>query len=108
RNVDPLHRADDLIEQLVEMELSWCRRLHLAAELVAYGESDGALTRAVLEVEGPGAATYLAMEQGVHRMFRPNRPDLRIMIETVPRGPAPADALSRAVATLRRRSGRFG
>src|SRR6185295_11672447 len=40
RNLDPLQDAEDWIEQLVEMELAWCRRLQLMAEVVAYGLAD--------------------------------------------------------------------
>jgi MoxR-like ATPase len=90
RNLDPLHEAGEFIEQLVRMELAWCRRLNLSCELVGYGESDGSLARAAIEVEGPGAANYLAMEHGVHRMHRANRADLKVQIAVVAKRDAPA------------------
>ncbi len=86
RNVDPSHNADAAIEQLAQMELRWAERLHLAAEVVAFGMIEGVLARAVLSVEGPGASACLAMEVGIHRIRHGERNDLRLRVDVVPGG----------------------
>ena len=63
------------------MELNWCRRLHLDAAVAAYAVEEGALSTAILDVEGPGAGTALSMEAGLHRLCRKERRDLRVRIE---------------------------
>jgi microcompartment protein CcmL/EutN len=50
------------------MELAWCHTIGLSASVAAYGVSENELSRVILEVEGHGAAVYLAMEQGFHRI----------------------------------------
>ena len=85
RNFDPLVPAAEWIEELATMYLAWCGRLGLAAEVVAVGFSEEKLARAVLEVEGPGAHTYLGMERGVHRLHR-ERGDIRVRVDAVGRG----------------------
>ena len=94
RNLDALTSSADWIEQLVAMEQNFCRRLQLATAVVAFGVNDDKLSKAVLEVEGPGAGLYLGMERGVHRLHRSQRGDLRVRIDVVPASPPPA-ALSR-------------
>ena len=59
---DPLQSAGSWIEELTRMELAWCARLGLTASVVAYGQVEDELGRAVLEVEGPGAV--LRVPQG--------------------------------------------
>lgn len=84
KDADPMSVKGEALEQLVQMERAWCRRLHLAAELVAFGEGDGGPNRAVLEVEGPGALTYLEMERGQHRLHHSDGPDGRVFVDLVP------------------------
>jgi hypothetical protein len=84
RSSDPLAPAPEWIEDLAAMYLAWCVRLGLAAEIVAVGFSEDKLARAALEVEGPGAQTYLRMEQGFHRLHR-ERGDLRVRVDVVAR-----------------------
>jgi MoxR-like ATPase len=67
-NADPLRPATAWLEQMVAMELAWCKRLGLDVSLAALAESGGDLGRAILEVEGPGAYSNLAMEVGIHRL----------------------------------------
>src|SRR5439155_25128701 len=106
--------AQSFLEELVEMELAWCSRLHLAAEVVAYGHvgagsaasGEDQLARVVIEAEGPGAAAYLSMEKGVHRLHRAERGgDLRVRIDVVPRGNL-SDGAGR-VTRIRPRAGPF-
>jgi ATP-dependent Clp protease ATP-binding subunit ClpA len=91
RDVDPMHGGARWLEELCEMELAWCRRLGLGAELVACAHTDERLSRLVLDVDGPGAASYLAMEHGLHRLQRNAEPDLRVRVDVVQKGPRPAD-----------------
>jgi ATP-dependent Clp protease ATP-binding subunit ClpA len=93
RNVDALTSSADWIEQLVTMEQNFCRRLQLASELVAFGLSDDKLSKAVIEVEGPGASLYLGMERGVHRLHRSQRGDLRVRVDVVPASPRASSKL---------------
>jgi hypothetical protein len=94
RGVDPLVDASEQIEQIVDMELGWSRRLHLAAETVAFGVGDAGLQRAALEVEGPGAFAYLEMEQGVHRFHGNERGARRVRVDVVPRRRVTAQSLA--------------
>jgi hypothetical protein len=105
RDTDPLGSAAEWLGELAGMELSWCRQLGLAAAVVAYGHTDDRLARVVLEVEGPGAARFLAMEPGLHRLNRADG-DLRVRVDLVPKGPRPDDELG--PTSLRQREGRFG
>ena len=106
RNVDLLAAAGSWLEELAEMHLAWCRHLELAAEVVAVGFSEDKLARVVIEVEGPGAAAYLAMEHGVHRLHR-ERGDLRVRVDVVPRGERKGNGHPRTTA-VRRRAGALG
>lgn len=107
RNTDLLHPDEDWLSKLVRMELSWCRRLNLVAEIVAYGLQDDKLVRVVVEVEGRGAAHWLAMEAGTHRYYRGKRSDTRVRVDLVVESP---DALLRAtsITTMKPRDGLFG
>ena len=87
---DPLHPAGEWLTTLAEMELAWCRKLHLTAAVVAYELLDGELGRVALDVEGPGSAVYLEMEAGVHRWCRAQGADLKARIEVVPKAPSSA------------------
>jgi len=90
-NSDAFRAAGEWISDLVEMELAWCRHLNLIARPVAYELHEDELTRVVLEVEGPGAASYLAMEQGVHRHYRSHGRDLRARMEVLEKSTGSAD-----------------
>jgi hypothetical protein len=107
RNADPLESASAWLLELAPMHVAWCHRLGLVSEIVAVGFTEDALARVAIEVEGPGAATYMAMEQGVHRLHR-ERGDLRVRVDLIPRGdPRPGEA-PRTVATRRRVSSPLG
>ncbi len=103
---DVLASADDFVENLVALELAWCRRLRLEATVAAYALADGSPSRVVIEVEGPGAEVCLAMEQGLHRLRRPARPDCKARIEVIPRFER-GGAAREAIQAIRRRQGRF-
>jgi hypothetical protein len=103
RSIDPLEDAGDWLCDLAEMEIAWCKRLNLAAEVVALGFAEDVLGRIVLEIEGPGAATYLAMEEGIHRLHRAERSDFRVRVDVVPKGPAPEDG-ERRVSRARKKN----
>jgi len=104
---DPLQPASPWIAELVAMELAWCERLDLSARVVACEIADEELARAVIEVDGPGAGTALAMEEGLHRLHRKQGPDLKARIESVGRG-AGSDRAGAAVEPLRPRNGPLG
>jgi hypothetical protein len=106
RSSDPLAPAAEWIEELAAMYLAWCARLGLAAEVVAVGFTEERLARAALEVEGPGARTYMSMERGTHRLHR-ERGDLRVRVDVVERREAKAPDGVRASA-VRRRAGALG
>ncbi|MFG0319938.1 MAG: hypothetical protein ACF8XB_21885, partial [Planctomycetota bacterium JB042] len=105
--VDPARATGDWIANLVEMELAWCRRLDLDAEVVAYACQADELVRVGLEVEGPGAELYLRMERGLHRRHRATGGALRATIEVVPRS-ASAPEGTGGVREVRPREGRLG
>ena len=81
---DPLKSADRWIRKLANMELAWSRRLGLTGSVAAYSIAENRLNRAVLEIEGPGAEIYLAMEKGIHRFHFPRAKDSKIRVETIP------------------------
>ncbi|MBI5498691.1 MAG: AAA family ATPase [Deltaproteobacteria bacterium] len=105
-NADPLQAAGGFVEELARMELAWCERLGLCARVVAVEAHDGDVTRAALEVEGPGAGAYLAMEQGLHRLAGPAKPDRRVAVDVLPPGDA-AEPAPR-VMPARKRKGALG
>jgi len=89
---DPLRPAGSWLEDLANMELAWCRHLQLAASVVAYEAVDGQLNRVAIEVEGPGAEAFLAMEVGLHRLYRRDEKrggDQRARIDLIPRSATP-------------------
>jgi MoxR-like ATPase len=107
RPVDALRPAGEWLADLATLELAWCRRLLLMASIAGYHADDGQLGLVALDVEGPGAGTYLTMERGLHRLHRARGPGVRARVDLVPKGPAPAsDAPS--VAAVRRRKGLLG
>ncbi|MGE0480702.1 MAG: AAA family ATPase [Phycisphaerae bacterium] len=106
-NVDPLAPASAWLEELVEMELAWSRRVHLAASVAAYELRDNELARAVLVVEGLGALAYLTMEAGVHRQCRHPMDDARALVEIVARQPHTACGGAAVARLARPRRGRF-
>jgi ATP-dependent Clp protease ATP-binding subunit ClpA len=95
------------LSELAQMELAWCRRLHLDASIAACELIDGELARIVLQVEGPGAAAYLAVEEGLHRRVRKVGAPLKAWVEIVPRrdDAPPAEVV---VARMKERAGPMG
>ncbi len=89
-NADPFERAGQWIEDLAEMELSWCRRLHFACAVAAFEHAEDELSRVVLDVEGPGAERYLTPEVGLHRRLRHGNRDHKARVDILPKGPSPA------------------
>lgn len=85
--LDPYDTPSDWLLGLAKLERAWCRRSELAAAVEAFELRDGRLARLVFEVEGPGAAHFLAPEAGVHRRRRSGEPDHRVRIDVVPKGP---------------------
>ncbi|MBK8257664.1 MAG: AAA family ATPase [Polyangiaceae bacterium] len=83
RNADALQPAAGSIEDMGRMYLAWCAHLSLDAELCAFGQDDGVLSRLVLSVEGLGAAPYLAMEQGIHRFVKSESADERVRVDVI-------------------------
>ncbi len=106
-NADPLQQADDFIEHLTLMELAWCRKLELSAAVAAYGIAEGGLVRVALEVEGPGASAYLAMEQGLHRLRVAQKSDAKARIEVIPHSGSPPPKQA-GLRSVRQRKGMFG
>jgi hypothetical protein len=104
---DPLQPASEWLHTLVELELAWCRRLHLAVAVVAYETREGEIVRAAIEVEGPGAAV-LEMEQGLHRMAPAQKPQKRARVDVLPRGSAPRVPGFPRIMPTRTRKGPFG
>jgi hypothetical protein len=105
-NVDPLHRAPDWVDQVVEMEHIWCAKLKLSADVAAYELAGEDLERVVLEVDGPGALAYLAMEHGVDRLAVAQKRNARVSVQVVPRSERPS-LTGAGVESIRHRSGRF-
>ncbi|MEE9393853.1 MAG: AAA family ATPase [Planctomycetota bacterium] len=90
---DPTISSSEWIVEMARMEISWCRRLELEVELAAYVHAGGELTRLVLEVSGPGAELYLAMEEGIHRRSRSPQRDLRVRVQVLAQGLGPSKAV---------------
>ncbi|MBN2440534.1 MAG: AAA family ATPase, partial [Spirochaetales bacterium] len=78
---DPHNPDSDWLIELTNFEKKWCKRLNLYATIVAYSEHDNLVTRVIYEVNGPGAYTYLSMEQGLHRKLNQNAKNERALIE---------------------------
>jgi protein subunit release factor A len=99
--------AETWLTELAQMELAWCRRMHLEASIAACEVAEGELSRLVLHVEGPGAAAYLAVEAGLHRRVRKTGAPLKVRVEIIPRreDAPPADV---AVASMKERPGPLG
>jgi hypothetical protein len=74
---------------------------------VAQAASEEGLTHLVLDVEGPGACGYLAMEEGLHRFTDKARRPVRVRVDVVPKGPSPASDWP-GVRRTRRREGALG
>jgi hypothetical protein len=105
-NADPLQEGANFLESLTSMELAWCRKLGLTTSVVAYGPLDGELGRVVLEIEGPGASRYLAMEHGLHRLRRTQESDYKARIEVLTRGDSQFAGRT-GFRPIRRRKGLF-
>lgn len=91
-NADPLRPASSWVEDLARLELAWCERLGLDVQVIGYSAADGHTGRVFLEVEGPGAAAFLGMEHGIHRLHRGSQAPLRATCEIIPRrGPRTDD-----------------
>jgi ATP-dependent Clp protease ATP-binding subunit ClpA len=105
RAQDALKPAREWVRDLALMELAWCRRLHLGADIAAY-EAVEEPSCVVLDVEGPGAEALLGLEDGQHRLLRGRGSTLRARVELVPQGARPA-ADAPPVSPVRRRKGLF-
>jgi ATP-dependent Clp protease ATP-binding subunit ClpC len=103
---DALKPAREWVRDLTLLELAWCRRLHLSADIVAYEAGDEPAC-AVLDVEGPGALALLSMEEGQHRWLRGRGSTPRARVDVVPQGRRPA-VESPPISPVRRRQGHFG
>ena len=88
------------------MELAWSRQLGLTATVAAYSIAEDELNRAVLEIEGPGAEIYLAMEHGIHRLHFPRVKDSKIRVEILPNIPS-KDNFQVDIRTIKHRRGEF-
>lgn len=102
---DPMQSAESWLLELAQMELAWCRRVHLHASVVAAEVADGEWSRIILHVEGPGAASYLGMEEGVHRLVPKSGPDLRARVDLLPRETAAEAAQPSRVSSIKTRPG---
>jgi hypothetical protein len=91
----------EFIEQLVGMELAWARRMHLSAVIAGFEMDEGSVSRAVLAIEGPGAASIMGMEAGVHRLRRKKRAEVRAVVSIVPMGPTPREEWNAVETGLR-------
>ncbi|MFT5155224.1 MAG: ATP-dependent Clp protease ATP-binding subunit ClpC [Planctomycetota bacterium] len=90
--LDPLREGTDVshwIRELVRMECAWCKAQGLEVTPVAIGPAEGDPLRVALLVEGPGSQSYLAMEEGEHRMHREGAGDLRAKVEVCVRNARP-------------------
>ncbi|MEM7244401.1 MAG: AAA family ATPase [Acidobacteriota bacterium] len=94
------------LEELAGIEQAWCRRLDLDSRPVAEERTGDVLSRLVLEVEGPGALAFLAMETGLHRKTRSGR-DRRVRVEVIAREASVVESDTRLQPT-RRRAGALG
>jgi len=106
RSQHVLKDTSDWLRQLVDMELSWCRRIGLDAKVEAYSESGDGISSVVLGIEGPGAEACLAMEQGIHKLHAKSE-ELRARVDVVPRAShEPSDEVG--IHTTPRRKAHFG
>jgi hypothetical protein len=108
RNADLLEPASAWLVELAGMQLAWCRSLGLAAEVVALGYTEEVLARVAIEIEGPGSATYMAMERGVHRLHRERGGDLRVRVDVVPRRELRTPEAAPRTVSTRKRAGGLG
>ena len=103
---DPLNPDSDWIHDLANLEKKWCRRLNLYVTAAAYSVSDNQLSRVVFEVNGPGAAAYLSMEQGLHRRVNQNARNERSRVDVIQRTILPqVDAIE--VRRIKKKKGPF-
>ena len=103
---DLLRPVDGWITELVELEMKWCRNLHLQARVVAYSLSSDRLTRVAMEAEGIGAHALLSMEEGIHRWSVSDGGDRKVRVRVLERELTKGAA--RPVRTIRSRQGLFG
>ena len=104
RAQDALKPAREWVRDLALMELAWCRRLHLGADIAAYEAVDEP-SCVVLDVEGPGASALLGLEDGQHRLLRGRGSTLRARVELIPQAAQPAADVP--VSPVRHRKGLF-
>ncbi len=78
---NPLLPNESFVRKLTELQLAWCRRLGLEANVIAYVEEDKQVTRTFLSIEGVGAKAFLSMEEGIHRFARKGSDGLQCEIE---------------------------
>ncbi|WP_428267964.1 AAA family ATPase [Haliangium sp.] len=110
-NADPLRPGNTWVEDLTRLELAWCERLGLDAQIVGYALTDGHLARVFIDVEGPGAAAFLTMEEGIHRMHRGVQAPQRVLCELIEKRPLPSigdDTQALRVHAARSQQGLFG
>lgn len=105
-STDPLSPDSRWLLELVNFEKKWCRRLNLYTTVAAYSTHDNLLTRVILEINGPGAYTYLLMEQGLHRKLNQNAKNERVHIEVFKRTILP-DLDKIEVKQLKKKKGLF-
>jgi ATP-dependent Clp protease ATP-binding subunit ClpC len=105
-NADPLRPAGTWVEDLARLELAWCERLGLDAQVIGYSSADGTIGRVFLEVEGPGAAAFLAMEHGIHRMHRGSQAPWRATCEIIAKRAAQPEPA--ALRSVKSHPGAFG
>ncbi len=83
--VDARAPSRDWMLRVARMYLGWCRLSGLRCAPAAFEPRAGtALSRMVLEVEGPGAEHYLDAERGVHRQRRSGAADALLRVDVVP------------------------
>ena len=88
-NVDPLSKGSSWVQDIVQMELRWCREQQLQATVVGYVADGHDVSAVGLEVEGPGGSAYLSMEQGLHRLVKEKRSSMRVQVDVIPKGGVP-------------------
>ena len=100
---DAAGRVDgDFLTELLSVEVAWLRRLGLEAAIVAEETVGDRVVGVVLEVEGAGLMSTLAMEVGVHRKRRAEGDADRLLVELLPRR---SGHVGGALSDLRRTAG---
>ncbi len=106
-NADPLRPDTAWLEDMTALELAWCERLSLDAQVVGYALSEGRVGRVFIDVEGPGAAAFLAMERGIHRIQRGSQGQQRVQCELINKRSQQPSAQP-SLRSIRTQAGLFG